>query len=117
MEFAPIQRVWNVPYESQANNKSASPIRLLEANLEVFPAESAQVLEYWLDSSKSSGYSRPAKKVFFTKEVFAADLASYARRGIRHVTTFACWIDEEYLKTHGEPPLNEYGKALQNYRA
>ena len=73
------------------------------------------MLEYWLDVSRFSGWKRPAKKLPWNREVFLADLDTYAGRGIRHVTTFACYIDADYLKRHGEPlALNDYGAGLRN---
>jgi hypothetical protein len=84
------------------------------ANLRVFPAGTAQVLEYWLDVSRFSGWKRPAQKLPWNREVFLADLATYAARGIRQVTSFACYIDGDYLKRHGEPSaLSDYGAGLR----
>ena len=47
-------------------------------------------------------------------DVFRSDLSEYARRGIQHVTSFACYIDADYAKLHGEPwpVIQEYGRAL-----
>ena len=33
--------------------------------------------------------------------------------GIRHVTTFATWIDADYVARFGEPPLSQYTAALE----
>ncbi len=52
------------------------------------------------------------KKIPWNGEVFRSDLETYARRGIRHVTSFAAWIDADYVKRFGEPPLDEYGQGL-----
>jgi hypothetical protein len=43
-----------------------------------------------------------------------ADLDEYAKRGIRHVTSFACFLDADYVKRHGDfqPALMEYGAGL-----
>ena len=90
---------------------------MLDANLEVFPRETAQVLEYWLDVSRLSGWKRPAVKLPWDKDVLIADLESYRRRGIRHVTSFACFIDADYIKLHGDPQpaLADYGQALGDF--
>ena len=39
-----------------------------------------------------------------------ADAPIYASLGVRHVKTFAVWIDAEYVKRAGEPG------AIQDYR-
>lgn len=112
LEYAPIKRRYDVPYAAQKDGQDS--LANLDANLKVFPADTAQVLEYRLDVSRFSGWKRPAQKLPWNRDVFLADLATYAARGIRQVTSFACYIDGEYLKRHGEPePLNEYGAGLR----
>jgi hypothetical protein len=77
-----------------------------------FPAGSAQALEYWLDVSRFSQWKRPAVKLPWRRDVLAADAQTYAQLGLRHLTTFAVWIDADYLARFGEPPLGEYGETL-----
>jgi len=86
----------------------------LDANLSVFPRETAQALEYWLDVSNFSQHRRPPQKLPWHRESFLNDLETYAKRGIRHVTTFACFINAEYVKLYGPPDeaLKEYGAGL-----
>ncbi|MBI5705376.1 MAG: DUF4838 domain-containing protein [Armatimonadetes bacterium] len=113
LEFAPIHRRYDVPYDQQLQEKDG--LNALEANLKVFPAETAQALEYWLDMSRFSGWRRPVPKIPWMKGVFLEDLKAYAKRGVRHVTSFAAWIDAEYLKVHGDLGfLEEYGNGLKN---
>jgi hypothetical protein len=43
----------------------------------------------------------------------AADAGAYRRRGVRHVTTFAAWVDAGYKERFGELGfIDEYGQAL-----
>ncbi|HUW61628.1 MAG TPA: hypothetical protein VMZ06_11525 [Candidatus Bathyarchaeia archaeon] len=72
----------------------------------------AQILEYWLDVSRFSGWKRPGVELPWSYAVMKADANAYAKRGIRHVTTFATWIDADYVKRFGEPPLREYVNGL-----
>ncbi|MDP6361140.1 MAG: hypothetical protein QF473_38865 [Planctomycetota bacterium] len=86
----------------------------LDANLAVFGAESAQVLEHWMDVSRFSGWNREqVKPLQWNPEVFLADIELYASRGIRHVMQFAVWLDGWYVEQFGEPPIDEYGVGLQ----
>jgi Domain of unknown function (DUF4838) len=113
LEFAPINRRHDVPYAKQTGSTDRDGLGLLDANLKVFSAATAQVLEYWLDVSRASKWKRPAAKLPWNKEVFRADVEAYATRGIRHVTTFAAWVDAEYRKRFGEPEfIAEYGAGL-----
>lgn len=112
LEYAPIQRRYDVPYEQQVDGKDG--LANLDANLKVFPSSTAQVLEYWLDVSRFSDWKRPAKKLPWTPDVFRTDLKTYAARGVRHVTTFAVYIDADYVNMHGEPAaIQEYGEGLK----
>lgn len=122
LEFAPIGRVYDRSIDDpnvKLNNKPPEPeshqayLEILDANLELFGRETAQVLEYWFDVSRFSGWQRPAKKLEWSDVVMKADADAYARRGIRHVTTFATWIDADYVNRFGEPPLNEYVQGLK----
>jgi hypothetical protein len=122
LEFAPIGRAYDRSIDDpdvKLGNKDPEPkshseyLEILDANLEVFGRESAQVLEYWLDVSRFSGWKRPAQRIPWFDAVMKADANAYARKGIRHVTTFATWIDADYVNRFGEPPLADYVQALQ----
>ncbi len=119
LEFAPIGRAHDRPFAQQTDPSLADRLDVLEANLRVFPPDTAQALEYWLDVSRFSKWRRSAVKLPWHPDVLRADLAAYAARGIRHVTTFACYIDEEYVRLHGQPwdAVMEYGAALQRPQA
>ncbi len=111
LEYAPIRRRYDRPYASQ--NGGADALANLDENLKVFPAETAQVLEYWLDVSRFSNWKRPAIRLPWNGDVFLADLEACSSRGIRRVTSFACYIDSDYIKSYGAPScLAEYGAGL-----
>ena len=124
LEFAPIQRSSQVPLRCKEKHgggpKGLSHSELLEAldaNLSVFGADNAQVLEYWLDVSRFSNWKREETvKVPWDCHVLEEDLQTYSRLGIRHVTSFACWIDGDYVARFGEPPVQEYGDTLLKFR-
>lgn len=116
LEYAPIQRRYDIPLASKDDRNQCRHLDLLDANLEFFGSDDAQVLEYWLDSSRFSGWKKPAVKVPFDSKVLASDLETYSSRGIRHITTHAVWIDAEYVEKYGDPPIGEYGSALLNCR-
>jgi len=121
LEFAPIARVYDHAIDDPSvklGGAGTGPkshteyLEILDANLDVFPKETAQVLEYWLDVSRFSGWKRPLVKAPWSNAVMKADANAYAKRGIRHVTTFATWIDADYVRQFGDPPLAEYVKGL-----
>jgi hypothetical protein len=114
LEFAPIRRRYDQPYEKQTGPDEKDTLRSLEQNLQVFPAGTAQALEYWLDVSRFSKWKQPAVKLPWRPDVVSADVQTYANLGIRHFTTFAVWIDADYVKRFGEPTaIQEYGRAFR----
>ncbi len=113
LEFAPIYRRYDLAYEAQQDPQLADGLRALDANLKVFPAETAQILEYWLDVSRFSKWKRPGVQLPWNQHVFLTDVETYARRGIRHITSFAAWIDGDYQQRFGDLSfLTQYGKGL-----
>jgi hypothetical protein len=120
LEFAPIGRSWSEPisHREAKEGQHGRYLDWLDANLEVFGRDNAQVLEYWLDVSLFSSWKRDAKKKLpWRRDIFLQDVAVYAGRGIRHVTSFAVYVDAEYVKQYGEPPLDEYGEGLRSQPA
>ena len=113
LEYPPIRRRYDAPYEQQQRPEDQDGLAALDANLQVFPRDTAQVLEYWLDVSRFSGWKRPGVKLPWNKEVFLADVETYRQRGIRHITSFAAWIDADYRQRfHDLSFIAEYGEGL-----
>ena len=122
LEFAPIRRSWEKPLSDPGargprNVTHADTLRHLQENLSVFPAETAVVLEYWLDISLFSKWKKPAAKLPWRNDVFESDLITYAGFGIKNVTTFAVYADAKYFEAHPEfrQYLAEYGRGLKNF--
>ncbi|MBL7647062.1 MAG: DUF4838 domain-containing protein [Candidatus Hydrogenedentes bacterium] len=127
LEFAPLQRDYTKSIAdrdaatSRPNDQHPDPatnggyLDILKENMVRFGADTTQVLEYWLDVSKFSNWNRPAVKLPWNSEVFQADITAYRAFGVKHISTFATYIDADYLRLHGDPQaqLDEYGKALQ----
>ncbi len=115
LEFAPIHRRYDVAYADQ--HDSSDTLEALDANLKVFPKETAQALEYWLDMSRFSGWKRPVPAIPWRRDVFLKDLESYTERGIMNVTSFAAWIDAEYARNHPDLGfIQEYGEGLRRVK-
>lgn len=119
LEYAPIRRRYDVPLrcvEKDGDDPTTSHAAMqaaLEGNLEVFGSEDAQVLEYWLDVSRFASWKRESTiAIPWRQDVFETDLETYASYGIRHITSFACWADGDYIARFGEPPVRAYGEAL-----
>ena len=123
LEFAPIERQWDRPLSDldapgrKGRMSHKEVIRLLDANLKVFPAETAVVLEYWLDVSLASGWKKPAVGLPWHPDVFIQDLEVYKQRGIGNVTSFAVYMDSTYFSVFPSTEcLRDYGTILGVYR-
>ena len=124
LQFAPIERTWDRPLKddgpgghlSHSLSHEQHRMYLLE-NLDIFPVETAEVLEYWLDVSIFSQWKKPAKKLPWNREVFESDIDTYASLGIRNITSFAVYIDDKYIAAYKDLSfLKEYGNGLKNYQ-
>jgi hypothetical protein len=117
LEYAPIRRRYDLPYSQQQKPGDPDALSALDANLKVFPKETSQVLEYWLDVSRFSKWKRPSVRLPWRRDVFLDDLETYYQRGIRHVTTFAVYVDADYQQRFGDLTfLDEYGAGLSQPR-
>ena len=113
LEFAPIRRSYDIPYNQQSGPPYQDGLANLDSNLEIFGTEDAQVLEYWLDSSRFSKWGKPAVKIPWDRQIFLSDLHSYASRGIRRITSFAVYVNADYVARYGDPPLKDYGDGFK----
>lgn len=122
LEYAPFERRWDTPLENRDARREGVAtshgdyLDHLDANLKVFKAETAQILEYWLDVSLFSAWKKPAVKLPWNPHVCKSDIETYARRGIKHISSFGAYIDGDYLANHKDLSfVDEYGAFLNSY--
>ena len=111
LEYAPIGRDYSKPL-SEKHQAS------LEENLKIFPACSAHVLEYWLDVSMFSGWKiQQLQPLPWDEANCRRDILFYEGKGIDSITTFAAWINQDFLKKYGREEtwkiLSEYGSIFE----
>lgn len=80
--------------------------------LRTFAGEPGRVLEYWYDNSLFSGWKKPPKKFVLDAETMRADIVDYRRMGFDAISTFACFLGEDYEALHGEVDITAFGRAL-----
>ena len=122
LEFAPFYRDWSQPLSAEwAKGRTglthSQYHRALKENLEVFPPETAQVLEYWMDDSLFSGWDpNNLVEVPWKLDVFLSDLDTYASYGIRNIMCYCAYVGPAYVQKFGFPHfLEEYAQGLLNY--
>jgi hypothetical protein len=116
LEYAPIMRNSAVPLDDPSDPKNvehAENLRCLVATFDtVGGMADAHVLEYWVDASRFSDWKRPSVRIPFDADVIEQDARYYASLGFRSATSFGVFLDAEYDRMHGPPPIREYGEAL-----
>ncbi len=112
LEFAPIGRNHKMPIngDTEENKKMR---QTLEKLLAVFPAETTQILEYYLDVSLYCQWKRDeATALDVDEDLLRKDFKFYASLGVAGITTFAGFIDKEWREKYGENDILRYGKIL-----
>lgn len=113
LEYAPIERRMDLPLADAGEAAHVNLMKWLHGNLSVFGTAGSQALDYWLDASLASHWTRPSVKLAFDSRILAADVATYRAAGVEHITTFATWLDADYEARFGPPPIAAYGAALR----
>ena len=116
LEFAPIERWRAKGVQRREPLAEGGPwLEKLDRLLEVFPSATAQALEYWLDASLFSKWQKPLARIPWDAALTRDEIAAYRKRGIRHFTTFAVNVDDDYVADFGTDSLacvREYGSLL-----
>lgn len=114
LEYAPIKRDMDAPLCDTANEKNRSETLHLPELVANFDMENAQVLDYWMDNSLLSGWKKPPKPFYLREEVMRKDVEFYTDLGFGCITCFGCYLGDDYMELHGEPPFAAYAEILRN---
>ena len=112
LEFAPIDRNHFKPIcgDDEANVKVR---KIFEGLTKVFPIETTQILEYFLDVSLYCKWKKEdATALNLDKTRLQSDLEWYASQGVSGITTFAGFIDKEWREKYGDGDILLYGDLL-----
>lgn len=112
LEYAPIHRDLSRPMSDPACEQNVAEARHLAPLISYFGAKDAQVLEYWMDNSLNCRWKLPYRLLPFYPEVIAEDVKFYRGLGFEHVTSFGCFLGEDYAKEFGVPPVKEYAGLI-----
>lgn len=107
LEYAPMEK-----YVKMRPERIEVEARALEPLLDFFGRDGAKALDYWLDNSLFSNWIKPPKPFTLDREMLAHDLKYYAEHGVRNITTFACFLGEDYEALYGEPDIAGYAEAF-----
>ena len=112
LEFAPLARDFDVSLFDESRKKNYSQVKTLPALLDFFGRDDAKVLEYWMDNSLFSGWKKPPKELHFNAKTCEADVNRYKELGFTSITSFGCFLGEDYRDLYGDADLSKYDRIL-----
>jgi hypothetical protein len=80
--------------------------------MRVFDRHPRKVLEYWYDNSLFSKWKKPPKKFVLDEVGMLCDIAEYKKAGFNFISTFACYLGEDYRSLHGDIDIIPFSKAV-----
>lgn len=113
LEYAPINRDSNAAINDPSSAKNRAETAKLRDMLQLFGTENARVLEYWMDNSRFSNWTKPPKRFTLNAEIMRRDVNYYYEMGFRDMTSFGCYLGPEYEALYGKAPIEEYCAVLR----
>lgn len=104
LEYAPIKRPFDQPVRQGLAGQKAN----MQALLEYFGTEDAKALEYWYDNSLFSKWKKPPQPFVPRNDLIPEDIAYYRELGFRNISSFACFLGEDYEALYGEPDISAF---------
>ena len=114
LEFAPIERDSQRPMDDPECAENLRLGRAAKELISFFGVKDSRVLEYWVDNSRFSNWTRPPKRMTFRGDIMRRDAEFYLAAGFCDMTSFACFLGPDYIELYGEPPIGEYAGILIN---
>ena len=113
LEYAPIRRDHHRPIADPGCEKNAAEVQPLPALVDFFGTEDARILDYWMDNSLFSNWTKPPKLFKLDEAVLAADVDFYKDLGFGEITSFGCYLGPDYEALYGKAELKAYADALR----
>lgn len=113
LEYAPMWSNTKVPIYEETCEENRKFCQAIPPLISYFGKNDAQILEYWLDNSMFSNWKKPPKQLTICTDTIAKDIAFYRECGFEHITTFGCYLSDDYMELHGTPPIVEYGECFR----
>ncbi len=112
LEYAPFHRNAHKPLMDPDCAENVQEARSLKPLLSYFGKQDSQVLEYWMDNSMYSNWTKPPKRFALDEAVMQEDVKAYREMGFASITSFGCFLGQDYRALWGEPPVKRYGEIL-----
>lgn len=106
LEYAPIEK-----YKNESQERIEIERQMLLKQAEFFSWKDSKVLEYWLDNSLFSGWKKPPQKFEADAEKIKKEVAEYGSLGFETISTFGCFLGDDYEDIYGEADISGFTKA------
>ena len=110
LEYAPFEK-----YTAKGENaaeKIANERQMIVPLMEFFHGEPCKVLEYFYDNSMFSGWKKPPAKFTLDETKMKNEIKDYLELGFEYVSTFACFLGEDYESLHSDVSIIPFAKAV-----
>lgn len=111
LEYAPFEK-----YTAKGEDAAARiecERGMLAPLLDYFGRDDAKVLEYWYDNSLFSRWKKPPARFSLNDDAMLRDIRDYKALGFDRITTFACFLGDDYEALYGEPDITPYAGAFE----
>ena len=111
LEYAPFEK-----YTAKGEDRAIRIERergMIAPLLEYFGVEDAKVLEYWYDNSLFSRWKKPPARFVLNADAMVEDIRDYRAMGFDRISTFACFLGEDYEELYGEVDVTPFAKAFE----
>lgn len=118
LEFAPIDK-WHIRQGKTSEEfilGEERERRMCSELIEFFGKENSRVLEYWIDNSLFSLWKKPPVKLECDEESTYLDIKEYLAIGYESISTFGCFLGEDYEELYGEPDITPFTNAVKRQR-
>lgn len=111
LEYAPMEKYKNEPMSAHFAKEEE---KMLPRLLEFFGRGGAKVLEYWYDNSMFSCWEKPPKPFSPDAAAIARDIAAYRELGFEYISSFACFLGEDYEELYGEADITPFADCVRD---
>ena len=108
LEYAPMEK-----YKEGAEALAEKEEAMLLPLIRFFGQKDAKVLEYWYDNSMFSGWEKPPKRFEPNVAQMARDVHFYREKGFEYISSFACFLGEDYEKLYGEADISPFAECVK----
>lgn len=112
LEYAPFRRNPHRPINDPDCPENVSESKPLRDLISFFGMQDAKVLDYWMDNSLFSRWTKPPKRFALDEDVMRRDVDFYHSLGFTAIASFGCYLGPDYQALYGAPSLAEYGGIL-----